>query len=242
MITASAGSPQGTKPGVDFTSKLAARLSDSYGNGISGKMVKFSAPTNGASATFPSGDSGVTDAFGDATVIARANMVAGSYNVTAVPMQVTLPQGAIFQLSNYTPLQMWRADNFGSWENSGNGANTAAPFNDGVPNLLKYAFNLNAKGADFTIMTAAGVKGLPLVQRDQQGRLTVTFVRRRAATFPAVSYTVQFSAGLTSDTFAENPAATTSTPVAIDATWERVVVTDSVTAAPRFVRVQVGEL
>ena len=138
-------------------------------------------------------------------------------------------------------------ENFsGEWLSNGNAANGAMPFNDGVPNLLKYAFNLNAQAADYALLTNDGFRGLPLVGMDEQGRLTVTYVRRKTAAFPGIHYTVQFSDDLNGGAFAENPSATTSTPVAIDATWERVTVSDSVSATGtnrrRFVRVQVSEL
>jgi len=94
-------------------------------------------------------------------------------------------------------------------------------------------------------MSANGAGGLPLVVLDAEGRLTVTFVRRKVSTLPGVSYQVQFSNDV-DGSFVENPSAITSTPVSIDAIWERVTVTDSVAASDsnpkRFTRLQVAEL
>ena len=119
-----------------------------------------------------------------------------------------------------------------------------ASLEHGVPNLLKYALNLNATTADSATMASTGNKGLPLIAQDGAGRLTVTFVRRKASTTPGVSYTVQFSSSATGNTFAVNPSAPPSNPVSLDATWERVTVTDTVipnAAQPmRFARLVIG--
>lgn len=46
----------------------------------------------------------------------------------------------------------------------------ATPFNDGVPNLLKYAFNLNPNGPDSRILTTGiGTAGLPLLTVSRPG-------------------------------------------------------------------------
>ncbi len=151
-----------------------------------------------------------------------------------------------FDLNAYPALGQWRIINFSNPNNAGNAADTAAPFGDGVVNLLKFALNLNAQAADATPMTPTGAKGLPLVARDAQGRLTLTFVRRQSGTAPGITYSVEFADGLTGGLtrgFAPNPAATISQPVPIDAVWERVTVTDSVAMSPqtprRFARLRV---
>ena len=246
VVTAVAGTPQGTRPGQAFALPLTAKVADAYGNGIAGAALKFNSPLQKASATFPQGSTRTTDAYGQASVNAEASGFAGSYNVVAIATQHTAVPVATFQLSNFNNLETWRADNFsGEWLSNGNAANGAMPFNDGVPNLLKYAFNLNAQAADSALMTSDGLKGLPLVGLNPQGRLTVTFVRRKASTFPGVAYAVQFTNDLAGAAVVENPsAAVTSTT--LDETWERVVVTDSIVSGPanpqRFARVQVSEL
>ena len=126
-----------------------------------------------------------------------------------------------YDLDAYPALGQWRIINFGQPASTGNAADTAAPYGDGVPNLVKYALNLDPQGADATPMTATGTKGLPLVGKDATGKyLTLTFVRRQAATAPGVSYLVEFANALNSPTgFATNPAAT-SAVTTLDATWE----------------------
>jgi hypothetical protein len=61
--------------------------------------VTFSAPAEGASATFPDGNSAQTDASGNASVSVSANGVEGSYSVTAAGGGL----GASFNLTNTPP-------------------------------------------------------------------------------------------------------------------------------------------
>lgn len=126
----------------------------------------------------------------------------------------------------------------------------ANPAGDGVANLLKYAFNLIGSEAgqvstlslpNAAMLTPGGVAGLPLVALAPSfpHSLSVTFVRRRATASPApgITYAVEFSDNLA--TWGVNPFATETTTV-IDADFERVTITDTVsTPARRFARVRV---
>ena len=67
-------------------------------------------------------------------------------------------------------------------------------------------------------------------------RLQVEFIRRNAATGSGASYEAQFGPDLLSFTTAPTPDSVAS----IDATWERVIVSDPVASATqRFARVKV---
>ena len=122
------------------------------------------------------------------------------------------------------------------------------PAADGMANLLKYAFNMIGSGTgqastlatpNAAILTASGSAGLPLVGVDGSGKLTLTYIRRKAASSPSpgITYAVEFSDALA--TWAVNPSATESV-TSLDATLERVTVTDSVVGpAKRFTRVKV---
>lgn len=120
------------------------------------------------------------------------------------------------------------------------------PAGDGVASLLKYAFNMIGSGAgqgstlatpNATVLTPAGSAGLPLRSVDGSGKLRITYIRRKAASNPGITYSVEFSDGLA--TWATNPAVT-ETVASLDATFERVTITDSVAApAQRFARVKV---
>jgi hypothetical protein len=90
---------------------------------------------------------------------------------------------------------------FGNWTaNAGlsgpNATFTAAPFNDGVENLLKYAFNMNASGPDVRVLTTGGTAGIPQIAVDNSGIepvLKVVFLRRKAS---GLIYTPQRSTTL----------------------------------------------
>lgn len=130
---------------------------------------------------------------------------------------------------------------------------TAAPAGDGVANLLKYAFNMLGSGSgqspalttpNATTLAPGGSAGLPFPgfgTGPDADKLQITYIRRKASTSPGITYAVEFSAdlGLT-DPWSGNPSATETT-ISLDASLERVTVTDSLTnPGKRFVRVKVG--
>jgi len=99
------GSPQSATVGIAFTKPLVAKVTDQYGNPMSGVSVTFSAPTSGASGTFASPCSGTTcvvstNASGLATSPTfSANTIAGGpYTVTASVSGLSTP--ANFSLTN----------------------------------------------------------------------------------------------------------------------------------------------
>jgi hypothetical protein len=117
----------------------------------------------------------------------------------------------------------------------------ASPFNDGVKNLLKYAFNMNLSGPDSATMPLGGSSGLPGITAQQNGGASVfrfEFLRRKNS---GLIYTPQKSPDIS------NPALWTNltdvpTVISIDAVWERVVYDEPYNAAttPKcFGRVQV---
>ena len=118
-------------------------------------------------------------------------------------------------------------------------APTATPFNDGVENLLKYAFNMNAAGPDVSVLASSGSSGLPQITVDSSGAepvLKVAFLRRKGS---GLIYTPQRSDTLGSFV----PMTETQTVTSIDAQWERVTVQEPAppaTAPSAFVRVQVS--
>ncbi|QJE96554.1 choice-of-anchor D domain-containing protein [Luteolibacter luteus] len=106
---------------------------------------------------------------------------------------------------------------------AGNDASSdAEPFDDGLINLVKYAFNMDGSRQDNHILVpGTGLSGLPHISVEGSGDhsfLRVEFVRRRAG---GVSYTVQASP----DLLEEFKGVTISPDVfPIDDIWERVVV------------------
>lgn len=130
-----------------------------------------------------------------------------------------------------------------------NGAQDAlTPAHDGVANLLKFAFNMLGNGPgqsanlhvpNSSLVGREGTAGLPTITVDPAGKLAIIYLRRKSSSNSGITYSVEFSDALAS-AWAPNPAATESV-TSLDATLERVTVTDSVaTPSARFARVKVS--
>ncbi|WP_269525997.1 S8 family serine peptidase [Coraliomargarita parva] len=97
------------------------------------------------------------------------------------------------------------------------------PFDDGVSNLLKYAFNMNLGEADSTRMVSGGTAGLPLYSLIPEGEGMVwqmEYIRRRGA---GLVYTPMRSNSLEAGSFYPI-VGTTESVTTIDDFWERVVI------------------
>ena len=117
----------------------------------------------------------------------------------------------------------------------------AAPFGDGIANLLKYAFNMNGAGADVhPLEPGTGTSGLPVISLQEEAgetMLRVEFIRRRSGD---LEYVPTRSSTLDPSTFVLMGAVPEVTPINDD--WERVVVREPVdrSATPNlFARVEV---
>jgi hypothetical protein len=101
-IAAVSGSGQSAIVGSAFATALSARVTDAYGNTVSGATVVFTAPSSGAGGTFSGGGtsaSAQTSSSGIATAPAlTANSTTGQYNVTASVQGVQ--SSATFTLTN----------------------------------------------------------------------------------------------------------------------------------------------
>ncbi|MCU0791281.1 MAG: autotransporter-associated beta strand repeat-containing protein [Opitutaceae bacterium] len=148
----------------------------------------------------------------------EVGLSANSTEVSATPTAVVL-----------SALQSWRVTNFGSSENTGNGADNADPDADGIPNLLEYASNRNPNLADATPVLALG--------RTNDGlSLAVTYTR---IADPALVYTVQGANALSGTPVWSTVA--TSTGSANVAGPVTVNDTQTIAASSRrFLRLQVG--
>jgi len=99
-INVLAGAPQSTPIGQAFAAPLQVQVFDVDDRALSNVVVTFSAPVSGASAALDAGGSATTNTAGIATLNAAANMLAGTYNVTAtaggvqVPLVLTNAKGA----------------------------------------------------------------------------------------------------------------------------------------------------
>ncbi len=119
------------------------------------------------------------------------------------------------------------------------------PAGDGVANLLKYAFNMLGTGTGQAVslglpntcsLSADGNAGLPSGSMDMNGRLQITYIRRKPSSNPGINYAVQFTD--TPGVWEVNPSAHESA-VTIDDTFQRLTVTDSSAGPQRFARILV---
>ena len=125
------------------------------------------------------------------------------------------------------------------------------PADDGVANLLKFAFNMLAGGGsdpqaaplstpNVSVLATDGSGGLPLpgtATGADAGKLQITYIRRKDSSIPGISYIVEFSDDLVA--WGINALAIESV-TSIDSAIERVTVKDSmVSSDKRFVRVRV---
>lgn len=100
---------------------------------------------------------------------------------------------------------------------------TATPYNDGVKNLVKYAFNMNLSGPDSSTMLPNGSRGLPAITAVTSGGrpeyIRVEFIRRRNS---GLLYTPLYSTA--GDLIHFAPMTATPVVTIIDPNWERIVV------------------
>jgi hypothetical protein len=140
-----------------------------------------------------------------------------------------------------TPAQLLDAAITAAGLSGPNAALTATPNGDGVPNLLKYAFNMNLSGPDAATMPPGGSRGLPGITAQPNGGASVfrfEFLRRKNS---GLIYTPQKS-GMLSNPASWVPLTDLPTVISIDATWERVIYEehyDAATTPMNFGRVQV---
>lgn len=218
-IASSAGSGQTAAPGAAFPTALEATVRDAFNNLVPSANVTFTAPGSGASAKLNGAASQVvaTDSNGKASIPAVANGIPGTYSVTAATAGTP---GTSFALKNEGAWDAWRFAALGSYANSGSSGDFATPGNDGVTNLQKYAFNLDAAGTDYAQLTPGGTRGLPVFFRNAGGQYFYQIVRRKASTNPGLAYWVESTTNLPAGFSSQDLS--TATVESIDATWERV--------------------
>ena len=109
-------------------------------------------------------------------------------------------------LSNASPIENWRLEHFGSIANEGDGADTADPSGDGVVNLAKFASGLDPNVFDTSSLDYDGStlvsRGLPTIYTGAEP-LQALFLRRTNHVAAGLDYTVQFSANLLSNDWAD---------------------------------------
>lgn len=142
-------------------------------------------------------------------------------------------------VTTWSSLQEWRFHNYGTISESG----ASADLQDngtGVPNLLKYAFNMSKDDRYFVVDELSGNNGLPFIKVEGE-KLRVAFIRRRDPQAAGIQYIVEFSSNLKD----WQPGGTEILAEPIDEEFEYVVCADSLglgTSGSRFGRIRVKRL
>lgn len=166
-----------------------------------------------------------------------------TYRVVGINLGGSSPPSEEKSLTTWTSFDDWQFLHYGTRSDNGT-AGATADNGTGVPNLLKFAFNMGPDDGHLQVPSTGGTKGLPSISyHPETGVMRVAFVRRRAAHAPDIEYLVQFSDNLIDWAVAGQEISATP----IDQNFEHVVWED---AAPpvgeperksRFGRVKVVE-
>lgn len=149
-----------------------------------------------------------------------------------------------FRITPEPEMTTWKRRHFGDPETT-NAADLHDPDFDGIPNLIEYASGLDPWEAIPTVIApGSGTRGLPHISvtgAKGSEKLRLEYVRRTASSLPGIVYQPQFSDNLLQAGAGSWQAATGSQAITpIDASWERVVIEDTVAGAgKRFGRVKV---
>ncbi len=212
-VTVSSGDSQTATVNQAYAAPLVVVVQDQFGNPVSGVSVTFAAPSSGPSATFPGGDTVITDANGLATENFAANTVAGTYSITASASGVSSPASFV-SLTNTADMPFAIAatsgDNQSATVNTGFGAPLVATVTDQFGNLVSgasvsFVGPLSGAGATFpsgdTVLTDAnGNATEPVSANTVAGNYPVTastFGVSTPATFASLTNTADVAATIT---------------------------------------------
>jgi len=132
---------------------------------------------------------------------------------------------AIATATAYTAYQQWCADNALPLDGSGNGAPTASPAGDGIPNLMKCALGLNAFTNGYQGRLLTGTTNL-----NGQSYLTLTYTRPEPAP-PGFSYAVEVTNDLLVPDWTS--AETVEVSSTLNGSWRTIIVRDQYPVADR---------
>jgi hypothetical protein len=225
-IVVTAGSGQSATVNTGFANPLVAKVTDTFGNVVSGAAVTFTKPASGPSAT-PTTSTATTGSNGQASDAITANTLAGTYSVTAGTPGAATP--ASFSETNVagtaTSITMTSGSGQTGTVNTAFGAPLVATVKDTFGNLVSGAVvTFTAPGAGpstnpATKTATTGVNGQAsdaITANTIVGNYTVTANTPGAATPASFSETnVAGSAAIISVTSGNNQTTTVLTSFAL---------------------------
>ncbi len=157
----------------------------------------------------------------------------GSYEVTAVVSDDDYEgaaSGTLVILDARTVLENWRFGQFGTYENTGDAANSADPDHDGIQNLMEFALGLDP-GLPSTLPATLVING---------NQMEYTYTRSVSA-LPHVSFIVERTDSLSSGSWTSQDVGELAPPLADDGVFQTVKVVLPMGGDRRFVRLRVME-
>jgi Ca2+-binding RTX toxin-like protein len=162
-IVVTAGSGQSATVNTAFANPLVAKVTDTFGNAVSGAAVTFTKPASGPSAT-PQTSTATTGSNGQASDAITANTIAGTYGVTASTPGAATP--ASFSETNVAGAATSITTTSGSGQtttvNTAFGAPLVATVKDTFGNLVSGAavtFTKPGSGPSATPVTSTSTTG-----------------------------------------------------------------------------------
>jgi sugar lactone lactonase YvrE len=192
----------------------------------------------------------VTIPSGSISAVISVNPIADSGAASSPTLQLTLtpaesytvgsPSTATVTIQEITPFQTWEMNEFGANAMVPSiGGEYADPANNGVANLLSYAFNLDP--------LQTGTESLPVTSlaQDSNGLQYLALTYTQITTDPNLTYTVQVTGDLTqeTDTWHSGASYTTVVSQVPNGNTTQVTVRDNIPisqASKRFIRVEVS--
>ncbi|MBM3860097.1 MAG: hypothetical protein FJ395_10645 [Verrucomicrobia bacterium] len=178
-------------------------------------------PLSGTFDTIAGTVSNIT-AYTDATALAGTTY---EYRVCATNSWGVSEYSAIATAATYSAYQQWCADNGLPTDGSGNGASTATPAGDGIPNLMKHALGLHAmtNGYQGHLLTST-------TNLSGQTYLTLTYTRPEPAP-PGLTYAVEVANDLVVPDWTSAETVVVSNTV--NGSWRTITVRDQHPVADR---------
>jgi hypothetical protein len=163
-----------------------------------------------------------------------APVEAGTYPVTATVVDANYQGTAsdtLIILDARTGLENWRFDQFGTYENTGDAADSADPDHDGIQNLMEFALGLDPEQPS-TLPAALVMNG---------AQMEYTYTRSKAA-LGEVSFTVERSDSLSLPDWTAADVTEITPPLADNGITQTVKVTLPAGNGHRFIRLRVTAL